>query len=164
VIGEDLPRRIELTGWSTVLLGALCLGLAALELAIPVLLRRLESASGFEGAAAISRLREAFTEGAALAAAVNALFGAALVAVGAGVCRRAAWSHRALMHVGWASIPAVAVLAGPGVAPLLAMSESTAGSTALLLGASVVLLVLQVVAVLRFLRFWRRDEVRARFR
>jgi predicted permease len=161
---DPLARRVELTGWSTVLLGVVCLALAAFEIAIPVVLRRLDASGALEGDVALTRVREAFAAGAALSAALNGVLGAALVAVGWGVARRARWSHPALTAAAWASIPALLVLAGPGLDPLLAMSDTTAGSKRLLVVVSVVLAVLQAAAVLWFLRFWRRPDVRATFR
>lgn len=158
-----LARRVELTGWSAFLLGVVCAGLAGLEVAIPVLLRRLAETPGLQEDAQLVRLGAAFSQGAALSAAVNAGFGAALVVVGWSVARRRPWSHSALTAVAWASIPAMALLAVPGVAPLLALGEATAGSKALLIVASAVLVLLQAVAVLGFLRFWRRSDVRALF-
>ena len=161
---DPLGRRIVFTGWSTVLLGAVCLGLAGLEVLIPVVLTRLANSGALETDAAFDRLRASFVAGAALSAAVNAGFGAALGVVGAGVVRKVRWSHGALAVVSWASIPALVLLARPGLAPLLALSDATAHSSGALVGISVVLLVLQVGAVLWFLRFWNRPEVRDRFR
>lgn len=160
---EALARRVEMTGWSSLLLGLVCVALAAFEIAIPVLLRELADTPGLEGDQMLLRLSAAFSQGAALSAAVNAAFGVTLVVVGWCVARRRSWSHRALTALAWASIPAMAALAVPGVAPLLALGEETAGSTSLLVGASVVLVVLQAAAVLWFLRFWRRGDVRALF-
>jgi hypothetical protein len=142
----------------------MCLALAGLELLLPVLLARLATSGVFEGDAALDRLRVSFSEGAALSASVNAAFGAALVVVGAAVARFVRWSHPGLTVVSWASIPALVLLARPGLAPLLAVSETTAGSSRALVGISALLLVLQVAAVLWFLRFWNRPEVRERFR
>ena len=160
---EGLERRVEMTGWSSLLLGLVCVALAVLEVAIPVLLRELADTPGLEGDQMLLRLGAAFAQGAALSAAVNVAFGLTLVFVGWSVARLRPWSHRALTAVSWASIPAMAALAVPSVAPLLALGEETAGSTTLLVGASVVLVVLQAVAVLWFLRFWRREDVRALF-
>jgi hypothetical protein len=161
---DPLGRRITFTGWSTVLLGVVCLGLAGLELLIPVLLKRLADSGALETDPSFDRLRATFAAGAALSASVNAGFGIALAVVGAGVTRRARWSHPALTIVSWASIPALLLLARPGLAPLLALSDATADSSRALAAVSAVLLVLQVAAVLWFLRFWNRPEVRARFR
>jgi hypothetical protein len=161
---DPLGRRIAVTGWSTVLLGAVCLGLAGLELLIPVLLTRLTDSGALESDASFDRLRASFAAGAALSASVNAGFGLALGVVGVGISRRARWSHAALTFVSWASIPALVLLARPGLAPLLALSDSTAGSSLTLVIVSAILLVLQIAAVLWFLRFWKRPEVRARFR
>ena len=160
--GDALVRRVELTGWSALLLGLVCMGLAGLEAAIPVLLRRLVAMPGLEDPA-LARLAAAFSQGAALSAAVNAAFGVALIAVGWSVAHRLRWSHAALTAVAWASIPSMALLAVPGVAPLLALGEQTAGSKSLLVLASVILVVLQAAAVVWFLRFWRREDVRALF-
>jgi len=163
VTGDPIGRRITVTGWSSVVLGLVCLGLAGLEVAIPLLLARLAAGSALEGDAALERLRTSFAEGAALSATVNAIFGAALVLVGGGVARKARWSHGALTIVTWASIPALVLLARPGLAPLLALSDTAAGSSGALVAISALLLVLQIAAVLWFLRFWNRPDVRARF-
>ena len=157
-----LVRRVELTGWSALLLGLVCMGLGGLEAAIPILLRRLAELPGLEDPALV-RLGAAFSRGAALSAAVNTAFGVALIAVGWSVARLRRWAHAALTAVAWASIPAMALLAVPGVAPLLALAEETAGSTTILVLASVILVVLQAAAVVWFLRFWRREDVRALF-
>jgi hypothetical protein len=66
--------------------------------------------------------------------------------------------------VSWASIPALILLARPGLAPLLALSDATAGSSRTIVIVSAILLVLQIAAVLWFLRFWNRADVLARFR
>ena len=161
---DPLGRRIAFTGWSSVLLGAVCLGLAALELVIPALLTRLTNSGDLVNDPSFDRLRASFAAGAALSASVNAAFGAALGVVGFGIARRARWSHRALTIVSWASIPALILLARPGLAPLLALSDTTAGSSRTLVIVSAILLVLQIAAVLWFLRFWNRADVRARFR
>ena len=160
---ESLVRRVEMTGWSALLLGIVCAGLAVLEVAIPILLRRLAAIPGLEEDPALTRLGAAFTQGAAVSAAVNGAFAAALVAVGWSVARRLRWSHAALTAVAWASIPAMAALAVPGIAPLLALSDGTAGSKRLLVLTSVILVALQAGAVFWFLRFWRREDVRALF-
>jgi hypothetical protein len=158
-----LLRRIELTGWSTVLLGVVCVGLAAIQAVTPVLLRRF--AAELDVADDPTReMREVFSAGAGIGAAVNGLFGAALVVIGIAVSRRARWSHLALELSCWASIAVLAVLAKPTLAPFFAMAGGNATAGSGMLVASAVLLVAQIAAVLWFLRFWRRPEVRAAFR
>ena len=157
-----LARRIELTGWSTVLLGVICLVLALIQAAAPILLRRV--AAELDAADDSMRaMREVLAEGAGISAAVNGAFGAALVVIGAAISRRARWAHRALLIACWASIGALAILAKPTLAPLFAIAGGkTAGGAGMLI-ASAALIVAQIVAVLWFLRFWRRPEVRAAF-
>jgi hypothetical protein len=158
-----LSRRIEMTGWSTVLLGLVCIVLALIQAVAPVVLRRM--AAELDMAEDPTRaMREALAAGAGISAAVNALFGAALVVVGVAVSRRARWAHRALLVLCWSSVVVLAILAKPTMAPFFAMAgEKTTGSFGMLV-ASAGLLVAQIVAVLWFLRFWRRPDVRAAFR
>lgn len=158
-----LSRRIEMTGWSTVLLGLVCVVLALIQAVAPVLLRRMaaELDVAEEGTRA---MREALAAGAGISAAVNGLFGAALVVVGIAVSRRARWAHRAMLVACWSSIAVLAILAKPTMAPFFAMAgEKTTGGFGMLV-ASAGLLVAQIAAVLWFLRFWRRPDVRAAFR
>ena len=109
-------------------------------------------------------MREVFSAGAGIGAAVNGLFGAALVVIGIAVSRRVRWAHSALLISCWSSIAVLAVLAKPTLAPFFAMAGGNATAGLGMLVASAVLLVAQIVAVLWFLRFWRRPEVRAGFR
>jgi hypothetical protein len=158
-----LSRRIELTGWSTVLLGAACIVLAVIQAVAPILLRRM-AAELDVGDDPTRAMREVLAAGAGISAAVNGLFGAALVVVGVAVSRRARWAHRALLLTCWSSIAVLAILAKPTLAPFFAMAgEKTTGGFGMLV-ASATLLVAQIAAVLWFLRFWRRPEVRAAFR
>jgi hypothetical protein len=64
----------------------------------------------------------------------------------------------------WASIAVLAILAKPTLAPFFALTGGETGSGVGMLVASVVLLLAQIGAVLWFLRFWRKPEVRAAFR
>ena len=158
-----LARRIELTGWSTVLLGVVCVFLAALQAVTPFLLRRF--AAELDAVDDPTRaMREAFAAGSGIGAIVNGAFGAALVVIGLAVSRRARWAHRALTISCWSSIAVLVILAQPTLAPFFAMTEGSAGGGPGMLLASAVLLVAQIVAVLWFLRFWSRPEVRAAFR
>jgi hypothetical protein len=160
---SDLSRRIELTGWSTVLLGFVCIALSAVQAVIPLLLRRL--ADVLDSADDPTRaMREAFAAGAGTGALVNGLFGASLIVIGFGVTRRALWSHRALELTGWASIVVLAILAKPTLAPFFALTGGRASPGTGLLAAAAGLVLAQVAAVLWFLRFWRRREVRDAFR
>jgi len=158
-----LGRRIETTGWSTVLLGLVCVALAAIQAAAPILLRRF--AAALDAADDPTRaMREAWSAGAGTGAWVNGLFGVALVVIGVAVARRARWAHAALRISCWASIAVLAILAKPTLAPFFAMAGDGRASGKGLLVAGAVLLVAQIGAVLWFLRFWNRPEVRAAFR
>ena len=158
-----LLRRIEMTGWSTALLGAVCVALAAIQAVVPILLRRF--AAVLDNADDPSRaLREAWSAGAGTGAWVNGFFGAALIVIGIAVSRRARWAYPALTISCWASIAVLAILAKPTLAPFFAMEGDDASKGLGMLVASAVLLVAQIGAVLWFLRFWRKPEVRAAFR
>lgn len=158
-----LAHRIEMTGWSTVLLGAVCIALAAIQAAAPPVLRRL--AATLDGVEDTTRaLREAWSAGAGTSAVVNGVFGVALIAIGFGVARRARWAHPALEVACWASIAVLAMLAKPTLAPFYAMVGESSATRLGMLCTEAGLLLAQVGAVLWFLRFWRRDEVRAAFR
>ena len=108
--------------------------------------------------------REAIAAGAGTGALVNGLFGAALIVIGLGVTRRARWAHRALEGSCWASIAVLVVLARPTLAPFFALSGDGAASSRGMLVAAAGLVLAQLGAVLWFLRFWRKPEVRAAFR
>ena len=157
-----LARRIEMTGWSTVLLGVVCVVLAALQGVTPILLRRFAAELDVTDDPTRA-MREAFAAGAGTGAVVNGLFGAALIVIGIAVTRRARWAHRALLIACWSSIAALAILAKPTLAPFFAMAGGdAAGGRGMVIG-SAVLLVAQIAAVFWFLRFWRTPEVRAAF-
>jgi hypothetical protein len=160
---STLSRRIELTGWSTVLLGLVCIVLALIQAAAPIVLRRL--AAELDVADDPTRaMREVLAAGAGISAAINGLFGSALVVIGVAVSRRARWAHRALAISCWSSIAVLAVLAKPTMAPFFAMAgEKTTGGFGMLV-ASAGLVGAQIGAVLWFLRFWSRPDVRAAFR
>jgi len=158
-----VERRIEMTGWSTVLLGGLCLVVAAIQAVTPVLVKHLAQALE-ESDDPLRPVRDAWSAGAGTGAVVNGLFGAALFAIGIGVAGRRRWSHPALEGACWGSIVVLLVLAKPTLAPLFALAGKDATGGAGMVVAGVVLLVAQVVAVLWFLRFWRKPEVRAAFR
>jgi hypothetical protein len=158
-----LAKRIEMTGWSTVLLGAVCVFLAAIQAALPILLRHF--AAVFDTQDDPTRaMRESFSAGAGTGAWVNAVFGVVLVVIGIAVGRRARWAHPAMTAACWASIAVLAILAKPTLAPFFALTGGETGSGVGMLVASVVLLLTQIGAVLWFLRFWRKSEVRATFR
>jgi hypothetical protein len=159
----ELARRIEMTGSSTVVLGVLCVAVAAIQVVMPMLLRRF--AAALDSADDPSRaLREAWSAGAGTGAFVNGLFGAALIVIGIAVSRRTRWAHPALTIACWASIVALAILAKPTLLPFFAMAGGDAGAGSGMLVAGAALLVAQVLAVLWFLRFWLKPEVRAAFR
>jgi hypothetical protein len=158
-----LTRRIELTGWSTVLLGGVCIVLAAVQAVTPFLLQHL--AEALDAADDPTRsMREAWSAGAGAGALVNGVFGIALIGIGFGVARRRRWAHPALELSCWASIVVLAVLAKPTLAPMFALAGDDASGGPVMMAVSIALLLAQVAAVLWFLRFWRRDEVRAAFR
>jgi len=158
-----LLRRIEVTGWSTVLLGFLCGAVATIQVVIPIFLDRM--AEAFRADDDPTRgMREALLAGGGMSALVNGAFGAALVVIGVAVARRVRWAHTALTVSGWASIAVLGVLAKPTLAPLFALTGRSASGGAGMLLASAGLLAAQVVTVLWFLRFWRKPEVRAAFR
>jgi hypothetical protein len=157
-----VERRIETTAWSTILLGLLCLFLAAVEVAGPILLRRLDAMLG-DSDDPTRAMREAFSAGAATSAWVNGVFGAALIVIGIALWRRTPWSHRALTIACWASIAVLAALAKPTLAPLFALGGAEAVAGWSMLVVSAVLLVGQIGAVIWFLRFWLKPEVRRAF-
>jgi len=159
---SPVARRIEVAGWSTVALGFVCLLLAAAQAVLPALLRQL--AEAMETADDSMRgVREAWSSGAASGAIVNALFGAALIPIGVAVLRRRRWAHPAMEAACWASVLVLCVLAKPTLAPFFALAGQDASAGRGILVGSVVLLLAQIVAVLWFLRFWRKAEVRAEF-
>jgi len=158
-----LARRIEMTGWSTILLGLVCVALAAIQAVAPILLRRFAAVLD-DPDDPTRTMREAWTAGAGMGAWINGLFGVALVVIGIAVWRRARWAHPALTVSCWASIAVLAILAKPTLDPLFAMAGDGASAGLGMLVASAVLLVAQIAAVLWFLRFWRKAEVRGAFR
>jgi hypothetical protein len=158
-----LVRKIEATGWSTVLLGAVCLGLAGLQAVVPMLLDSLAGSLDAQDDP-MRAMREAWSSGAGGSAWVNAAFGVALVVIGVGAVRRARWAHPALTIASWGSIAVLLVLARPTLAPFFAMTGGGASSRAAMVVVAAGLLVAQIVAVLWFLKFWRRPEVREAFR
>jgi hypothetical protein len=163
MIDSSLARRIEMTGWSTVLLGLICVGLAAIQVVAPILLRRFASVLD-DPDDPTRAMREAWAAGAGTGAWVNAVFGVALVVIGIAVWRRARWAHPALTVSCWVSIAVLAVLARPTLEPFFALAGDGASSGRAMLIASGLLLVAQIAGVLWFLRFWSKPEVRAAFR
>lgn len=160
---QPASRRVELTAASTVALGAVCLVLAAVEAGVPLLLERLQDA-GAPDDPTFRAVREAFVSGAASSAAWNGAFGTALVAIGVGVGRRARWSHPAMTAAAWGSIVALVAIAKPSLAPVVALAGGGPTARAVVWGGGAVTLAAQAALVLWFLKFWRRDEVRALFR
>jgi len=156
-------RKIEATGWSTVVLGVICLGLAAIQAVVPELLDALSTSLDAQDDPTRA-MREAWSSGAGGSAWVNAAFGVALVVIGVGVARRYGWAHPALTIASWASIAVLLMLAQPTLAPFFAMTGGGASSQAAMLAVAAALLVAQVIAVLWFLKFWRKPEVRDAFR
>lgn len=137
--------------------------LATLQAVTPILLHRLEAMLG-DPDDPMRAMREAFSAGAGTGALVNGVFGAALIVIGIAVWRKSRWSHRALTFACWASIAVLAVLAKPTLAPLFALGGAEAVAGRGMLVVSAVLLLAQVVAVLWFLRFWLKPDVRRAFR
>ena len=158
-----LARRIDMTGWSTVLLGCVCVALAAIQAVAPILLRRFAAVLD-DPDDPPRAMREAWSAGAGLGAWVNGLFGVALVVIGIAVWRRVRWAHLALTISCWASIVVLAILAKPTLDPFFALAGDDASQGWGLVVASALLLVAQIAAVLWFLRFWRKTEVREAFR
>ena len=155
----DTPERM------TVLKGHLCAFLAALQALSPLLLGPLDAMID-PSEDPTRAARAAFNAGAGLGAIVNALFGIVLIVIGVAIWRRIAWGHTALTLACWASIAVLAILAKPTLAPFFALAggEAGAGEGTGIIVTALVLLVAQVIAVLWFLRFWRRPDVRAAFR
>jgi hypothetical protein len=163
MVDSALAKRIEMTGWSTVLLGVVCVALAAIQGVAPILLRHF-AAELDQPDDPTRAMREAWSAGADTSAWVNGIFGVVLVVIGIAVWRRARWAHPALTMACWASIAVLAILAKPTLAPFFAMAGGDHASGGGILVAGVVLLVAQIGAVLWFLRFWSKPEVRAAFR
>lgn len=158
-----LARRIEMTGWSTLVLGVACVGVSVLQAILPLVLTRLAASLG-EADDGLQSMRKAWEAGAGAGAVVNGIFGAALVVIGIGIVRRRRWAHPALTACCWASIAVLAILAKPTLAPFFVLAgDQSGGSGPLLLVAALILMIAQIVAVLWFLRFWRRPEVREFF-
>lgn len=155
-------RRIDWTGWSTVALGALCIVLAAVQAIAPMLLETLAGSLG-PGDDPTRALREAWAAGAAISASLNAAFGIVLVVVGLGVAARARWAHPALEIAGWASIAVLAVLAKPSLAPFAVMAGGGRSARIAMIAIAAGLMLGQVGAILWFLRYWRRPEIKAEF-
>jgi hypothetical protein len=158
-----VARRIDVTGWSSVVLGAVCLALAAFQAIAPFLLRRFASVLA-AGDDPLREMREAWAKGAVTGAWVNGIFGLALIVIGVAVSRRARWAHGALTISCWASIAVLAILARPTLAPFFAMTGTDAGAGYGMMVASAALLLAQIGAVLWFLRFWSKPDVRDAFR
>jgi hypothetical protein len=158
-----IARKIEATGWSTVVLGVVCVALAALQAVLPKILARLAASLAAEDDPMRS-VREAWSAGAGEGALVNLVFGVGLIVVGLGVARRARWAYPALTAASWGSIAVLVVLAKPSVAPFLAMAGGGAAPRIGMLCVAFGLVVAQIAAVLWFLRFWRKPAVRESFR
>jgi hypothetical protein len=158
-----LERRIEMTGWSSVVLGVLCVVLAVIQAVTPTILRRMTAELDLADDPTRA-MREALAAGAGTSAAINGLFGVVLVVIGIAVTRRSRWAHRALVVACWSSIAILAILAKPTLAPLFAAAGSQTTGGLGMLFASAALLVAQIAAVLWFLRFWSKPEVRDAFR
>jgi hypothetical protein len=157
-----VARKIDTTGWTTVLLGGLCLFVAGVQATAPRLLARLSE--GLETVDDPMRgAREAWLAGAGQGAWLNGAFGAGLLVVGFAVARRLRWGHAALTAAGWVSIAGIVALTKPTLAPLLAMAGVSTGARAITWGVTVLLVVAQIAALVWFLRFWRRPDVRRAF-
>jgi hypothetical protein len=157
-----LARKIETTGWSTVVLGVVCVGLAVAQAVLPGLLDRLAASLPSQDDPTRA-MREAWSSGAGDTAWVNGAFGGALIAIGVGVARRVRWAHPALTLASWASVAVLVVLAEPTLAPFVATAGGGEGARIGMFAVAAGLLVAQVAAVLWFLRFWRTPEVRRAF-
>ena len=162
MIDPTVARKIETTGWTTLLLGGLCLFVAGVQATAPPLLARLSEV--LDTADDPTRgAREAWLSGAAQGAWLNGAFGVGLLVVGFAVARRLRWAHAALTAIGWLSIAGIVVLTKPTLAPLLVMAGVSTGARAITLSVTVLLVLAQIAALLWFLRFWRRPEVRRAF-
>lgn len=159
----DTAARIDAAAWTVLVLGILCLVLGAFQAVIPFVLDRLAGALD-DPADPMKPLRDALAAGAGVSALLNVVFGAAAIVVGIAVARRARWAHRAFVILCWGSLVILVGLAQPSLAPIFVMAGGRGSVRGTIGVIAVVLLVAQVVAVLWFLRFWRRDEVRAAFR
>lgn len=155
-------RKIATTGWTTTLLGMLCLFVAAVQAVTPWMLARLS-----EGLDAVDdptrAAREAWAANATQGAWINGAFGLGLLIVGVGVARRRRWAHPALTAAGWLSLAAIVLLTKPTMAPLLAMAGVSTKARIITWVVTLILLVAQVAALVWFLRFWRKPEVRRAF-
>ena len=157
-----VARKIETTGWTTILLGGLCLFVAGVQATAPRLLAHLSE--GLDVADDPTRgVREAWLAGAAQGAWLNGAFGAGLLVVGFAVVRRLRWGHVALTAAGWLSIAGIVALTKPTIAPLLVMAGVSTGARMITWIVTVFLVVAQIAALIWFLRFWRRPEVRRAF-
>jgi hypothetical protein len=152
-----------MTGWSTMLLGLVCVALAAIQAVAPILLRHFAAVLD-QPDDPTRAMRDAWSSGAGTGAWINGAFGILLVVIGIAVSRRLRWAHPALTTSCWASLAVLAVLAKPTLAPFFAVAGGDHASKSGMLVAGVVLLVAQIGAVLWFLRFWSKPEVRDAFR
>ena len=161
---KDGPAgKIDAAASTVLILGVLSLALGAFQAVVPPLLDHL--AGSLDAADDPTRpLRDALASGSGLSAAFNLAFGAAALVAGVGTLRRARFAHRAVTILCWGSILMLVAIAKPSLAPLVVLSGGGSAARVAVTLLGVVLLSAQVGAVVWFLRFWRRDEVRAAVR
>jgi hypothetical protein len=159
----EVAGKLDATAWTVLVLGVVCAGLGALQAVLPAVLDRvagqLDSVDD-----PTRRMRDALASGAALSATLNVGFGAAAIVIAVAVVRRSRWAHAAITILCWSSIAVLVALAKPSLAPILVLSEGRPIARACLVVSTAILLVAQVLAVVWFLRFWRRPDIRASFR
>jgi len=161
---KDGPAgKIDAAASTVLILGVLSLALGAFQAIVPILLDRL--AGSLDATDDPTRpLRDALASGSGLSATVNVVFGIAALVAGIGTLRRARFAHGAVTALCWGSIAMLLAIAQPSLAPLFVLSGGGAVARAAVLAFAVVLFLAQIGAVVWFLRFWRREEVRAAFR
>ena len=161
---KDGPAgKIDAAASTVLILGVLSLALGAFQALVPILLDRL--AGSLDATDDPTRpLRDALASGSGVSAAVNVVFGIAALVVGIGTLRRARLAHGAVTVLCWGSIAMLLAIAKPSLAPLLVLSGGGGWARLAVTVLAVALVAAQVAAVVWFLRFWRREEVRAAFR
>ncbi|HEX4825278.1 MAG TPA: hypothetical protein VFV19_13310 [Candidatus Polarisedimenticolaceae bacterium] len=161
---KDGPAgRIDAAASTVLILGVVSVALGAFQAIVPILLDKL-AGSLDTGDDPTRPLREALAGGSGWSAGVNLAFGAAAIVAAVAVYRRAPFAHRAITALAWGSIAMLVAIAKPSLAPLVVLTGGGVAARAAVAALALLLFVAQVGAVLWFLRFWRKDEVRAAFR
>jgi hypothetical protein len=161
---KDGPAgKIDAAASTVLILGVLSVALGAFQAIVPAILDRL--GGSFDTADDPTRpLREALASGSAMSAAFNLAFGIAALVTGIATLRRARFAHRAVTVLCWGSIAMLVAIAKPSLAPILVLSGDGPLARAGVFALAIVLLVAQIAAVVWFLKFWGREEVRSAFR